>query len=91
MFRQSGGCCNGSSLMCFLSGEFLIGEQDILLGYLKGCPFYIGKAQYEYWKNTQLIIDVVESRGGVFSIERPEGLRFLTRSRVFAEDVKKTL
>ncbi|MGM0879232.1 MAG: DUF779 domain-containing protein [Bacillota bacterium] len=91
MFHQSGGCCDGSSPMCFLEGEFLIGEQDILLGYLEGCPFYIGNAQYEYWKHTQLIIDVVESRGGMFSLEGPEGLRLLTRSRVFTEDEKKTL
>jgi uncharacterized protein (DUF779 family) len=91
MFHQSGGCCDGSSPMCYQADEVLIGEQDILLGYIEGCPFYIGKAQYGYWKHTQLIIDVVEGRGGMFSLEGPEGVRFLTRSRVFTENEKKTL
>jgi uncharacterized protein (DUF779 family) len=83
MFHQSGGCCDGSSPMCFPLGEFLVGESDICLGEIGGCPFYMSKAQYEYWKHTQLVIDVVEGRGGMFSLEGPEGLRFLTRSRVF--------
>lgn len=85
MFHQSGGCCDGSSPMCYPLGEFLVGDQDVLLGEIGGCPFYIGKAQYEYWKHTQLIIDVVEGRGGMFSLEGPEGLRFLTRSRMFPD------
>lgn len=85
MFHQSGGCCDGSSPMCYPLGEFLVGDQDVLLGEIGGCPFYMGKAQYEYWKHTQLIIDVVEGRGGMFSLEGPEGLRFLTRSRMFPE------
>ncbi|QRG67547.1 DUF779 domain-containing protein [Brevibacillus choshinensis] len=85
MFHQSGGCCDGSSPMCYPLGEFLIGDQDVLLGEIGGCPFYMGKAQYEYWKHTQLIIDVVNGRGGMFSLEEPEGMRFLTRSRVFPE------
>jgi uncharacterized protein len=83
MFHQSGGCCDGSSPMCYPEGELLVGESDILLGYIGGCPFYISAAQYEYWKHTQLIIDVVPGRGGMFSLEGPEGVRFLTRSRVF--------
>ena len=86
MFHQSGGCCDGSSPMCYPLGEFLVGDQDVLLGEIGGCPFYMGKAQYEYWKHTQLIIDVVEGRGGMFSLEGPEGLRFLTRSRMFPDD-----
>ncbi|MFM1654855.1 DUF779 domain-containing protein [Brevibacillus sp. B_LB10_24] len=83
MFHQSGGCCDGSSPMCFPLGEFMVGDSDVCLGEIGGCPFYMSRAQYEYWKHTQLVIDVVEGRGGMFSLEGPEGLRFLTRSRVF--------
>ncbi len=86
MFHQSGGCCDGSAPMCYPAGEFLVGDSDVLLGEIGGCPFYIGAAQYEYWKHTQLIIDVVEGRGGMFSLEGPEGLRFLTRSRLFSDE-----
>lgn len=85
MFHQSGGCCDGSSPMCFPLGEFKVGRQDVLLGEIGGCPFYIGAAQYEYWKHTQLIIDVVPGRGGMFSLEGPEGKRFQTRSRLFSD------
>jgi Uncharacterized protein conserved in bacteria len=91
MFHQSGGCCDGSSPMCFPLGEFLIGEQDVRLGEIGGAPFYMTKAQYDYWKNTQLIIDVVPGRGGMFSLEGPEGLRFLTRSRVFTAEELRSL
>jgi uncharacterized protein len=83
MFHQSGGCCDGSSPMCYPQGDLIIGDSDVLLGEIGGCPFYISAAQYEYWKHTQLIIDVVPGRGGMFSLEGPEGVRFLTRSRVF--------
>ncbi|AEH46315.1 DUF779 domain-containing protein [Parageobacillus thermoglucosidasius] len=83
MFHQSGGCCDGSSPMCYPQGDLIIGDSDVLLGEIGGCPFYISKAQYEYWKHTQLIIDVVPGRGGMFSLEGPEGVRFLTRSKVF--------
>ncbi|AUG55091.1 DUF779 domain-containing protein [Thalassospira marina] len=86
MFHQSGGCCDGSAPMCFALGDFKTGAQDVLLGEIEGSPFYIGKAQYEYWRHTQLIIDVVDGRGGMFSLEGPEGKRFLTRSRVFSDD-----
>lgn len=85
MFHQSGGCCDGSSPMCYPQGELMIGDSDVFLGEIGGCPFYISAAQYEYWKHTQLIIDVVPGRGGMFSLEGPEGVRFLTRSRVFDE------
>ncbi|WP_073956596.1 DUF779 domain-containing protein [Thalassospira sp. TSL5-1] len=85
MFHQSGGCCDGSAPMCFAQGDFKTGAQDVLLGEIEGSPFYIGKAQYEYWRHTQLIIDVVDGRGGMFSLEGPEGKRFLTRSRVFSD------
>jgi uncharacterized protein (DUF779 family) len=83
MFHQSGGCCDGSSPMCYPRGEFLIGNQDVLMGTLDQTPFYMNRAQFEYWKHTQLILDVVKGRGGMFSLEGPEGVRFLTRSRVF--------
>jgi hypothetical protein len=86
MFHQSGGCCDGSSPMCYPAGEFRVGPQDVVLGEIENCPFYIGAAQFEYWRHTQLIIDVVPGRGGGFSLEAPEGVRFLTRSRVFTDD-----
>jgi uncharacterized protein (DUF779 family) len=85
LFHQSGGCCDGSSPMCYPLGEFRVGAQDILLGVIENCPVYIGAAQFEYWAHTQLTIDVVPGRGGGFSLESPEGLRFLTRSRVFTD------
>ncbi|OSQ44850.1 acetaldehyde dehydrogenase [Thalassospira sp. MCCC 1A01428] len=86
MFHQSGGCCDGSAPMCFALGDFKTGAQDVLLGEIEESPFYIGAAQFEYWRHTQLIIDVVDGRGGMFSLEGPEGKRFLTRSRVFSDD-----
>ena len=91
MFHQSGGCCDGSTPMCFQKGEFLTGDSDVLLGYIANCPFYMGKKQFEYWKHTQLIIDVVEGRGGMFSIEGPTGYRFLTRSRLFTDEENEKL
>jgi uncharacterized protein (DUF779 family) len=91
MFHQSGGCCDGSSPMCFAEGEFIQGDQDVHLGDIGGCPFYISESQYEYWKHTQLIIDVVTGRGGMFSLESSEGLRFLTRSRLFTDEEWATL
>src|SRR6202012_4272878 len=86
MFHQSGGCCDGSSPMCYPRGEFLTGDSDVLLGTLEGTPFYISRPQFEYWKHTQLILDVVPGRGGMFSLENPEGVRFLIRSRVFRDE-----
>ena len=86
MFHQSGGCCDGSAPMCFPQGEFLLGDHDRLLGEIDGAPFYISGPQFAYWRHTQLIIDVVPGRGGMFSLEGPEGLRFLTRSRVFTDE-----
>ena len=85
MFHQSGGCCDGSAPMCFPQGEFLLGDNDVHLGDIGGVPFYISESQYEYWCHTQLIIDVVSGRGGMFSLEGPTGKRFLTRSRFFEE------
>ena len=86
MFHQSGGCCDGSSPMCYPLGEFLLGDNDILLGEIGGAPFYMSRSQFEYWKHTQLTVDVVPGRGGMFSLEGPEGLRFLIRSRLFTAE-----
>jgi len=83
MFHQSGGCCDGSAPMCFPLGEFIVGDDDVHLGDIGGVPFYISGPQYEYWCHTQLIIDVVPGRGGMFSLEGPTGRRFLTRSRFY--------
>ncbi|HLR65641.1 DUF779 domain-containing protein [Virgibacillus alimentarius] len=91
MFHQSGGCCDGSSPMCYPRGEFRIGDADMLLGEIGNTPFYISKDQYEYWKHTQLVIDAVEGRGGMFSLEGPEGKRFLTRSRIFTTQEREEL
>ncbi len=83
MFHQSGGCCDGSSPMCYPRGEFLVGDGDVLLATLGETPFYMSRSQFEYWKHTQLILDVVSGRGGMFSLENGEGERFLIRSRLF--------
>ncbi|WP_280155557.1 DUF779 domain-containing protein [Piscinibacter sp. XHJ-5] len=85
MFHQSGGCCDGSAPMCYPLGDFQVGDGDRLLGEIGGMPFYISASQYEYWCHTQLIIDVVAGRGGMFSLEGPTGSRFLTRSRLYDE------
>ena len=84
-FFQSGGCCDNSAANCYLEGELTIGAADVFLGRIGGLPFYIGAAQYDYWKHTQLIIDVIEGYGGTFSLEGPEGKAFHTRSRVFTD------
>jgi uncharacterized protein (DUF779 family) len=91
MFHQSGGCCDGSSPMCYPLGEFLVGDSDVQLGEIGGCPFYMSSAQFEYWQHTHLIIDVVPGRGGMFSLEGPTGRRFLTRSRLFSEEEQAAL
>lgn len=91
MFHQSGGCCDGSSPMCYPDGDFRVGGSDVLLGYLdiegieKPIGFWMSMEQFEYWKHTHLTIDVVPGRGGGFSIESPEGKRFLIRSRLFSD------
>ena len=91
MFHQSGGCCDGSAPMCYPAGEFRTGGQDILLGRIAGdaidggVPVWIGAAQFAYWRHTQVTIDVVPGRGAGFSLEGPEGVRFIVRSRVFSD------
>ena len=86
IFHQSGGCCDGSAPMMFPQAEFMVGSSDVKLGTIAGVPFYMSESQFEYWQHTQLIIDVVPGNGGMFSLERPSGLRFLTRSRLFEDD-----
>jgi hypothetical protein len=86
MFHQSGGCCDGSSPMCYPAGEFKVGGADVLLGSLCGCEFWMWADQYQVFAASQLIIDVVPGRGGGFSLEVPEGVRFLLRSRIFTDD-----
>jgi uncharacterized protein (DUF779 family) len=86
MFHQSGGCCDGSAPMCFVAGEFRVGGQDVLLGTLLGdTRVWIGAAQFEYWRHTQVTIDVVPGRGAGMSLEAPEGVRFIVRSRIFTD------
>ena len=86
MFHQSGGCCDGSSPMCFPEGELMLNDTDVHLGTIHGCDFHMSKDQFEYWKHTQLTIDVVKGRGSSFSLEIPMGLRFVVKSRIFSTE-----
>ena len=91
LFHQSGGCCDGSSPMCYPVGDFRIGDGDILLGTVGGAPVYIGRAQGEAWAHTQLILDVVPGRGGMFSLDNGREVRFLSRGRVFSPEQLRRL
>jgi hypothetical protein len=91
LFHQSGGCCDGSAPMCFPRGDFKIGQQDVFLGTIVDTPFYISGPQFEYWQHTHLTVDVVPGRGSGFSVEAPEGVRFLIRSRVFEDEEYRVL
>jgi uncharacterized protein (DUF779 family) len=86
MFHQSGGCCDGSQPMCFAEGEFKTGQTDVCLGEIAGCKFYMNGDQFEYWKHTQLTLDVIPGRGSSFSLEIPLGVRFHIRSRIFSDE-----
>lgn len=86
MFHQSGGCCDGSQPMCFADGEFIIRNSDVFLGEVAGCKFYMNSDQFEYWKHTQLTLDVTPGRGSSFSLEIPLGVRFMIQSRLFTEE-----
>ena len=83
LFHQSGGCCDGSSPMCYPADDYIVGDRDVKLGEIGGVPVYISEGQFEVWKHTQLIIDVVPGRGGMFSLDNGREKRFLTRSRLF--------
>ena len=97
MFHQSGGCCDGSSPMCYPLGEFITGDSDVLMATIgaedveEGAPFYMSKSQFEYWKHTQLMLDVVPGRGGMFSLDNAEGVRFHIRSRIFDNEEIRSL
>ena len=91
MFHQSGGCCDGSAPMCFPAGEFKVGAADVLLGHIAQGPFYMSAAQFEYWQHTHLTLDVTPGRGASFSLEIPEGVRFIIRSRLFNDAELKDL
>jgi len=90
MFHQSGGCCDGSSPMCYPAGDFLTSDNDVLLGRFdisaggdpQSIEFWMSREQFAYWSHTHLTIDVVKGRGSGFSVEAPEGVRFLIRSRL---------
>ncbi|MCK8494544.1 DUF779 domain-containing protein [Spirosoma sp. RP8] len=86
MFHQSGGCCDGSSPMCYAVGDFIIGSTDVWLGTIVDCDFWMSEDQFEYWRHTHLTVDVTPGRGASFSLEIPLGIRFLIRSRLFSED-----
>ena len=91
MFHQSGGCCDGSSPMCYEKGDFLVGPADVWLGEIDGCDFYMAKDQFEFWQHTELTIDVTPGRGASFSLEIPLGIRFVTKSRVFTWEESQNL
>ncbi len=91
MFHQSGGCCDGSSPMCYPKGEFLVGSSDVWLGEVAGGDFYMAKDQFEFWQHTELTIDITKGRGASFSLEIPLGLRFVTKSRVFSYEEAQNL
>ena len=91
MFHQSGGCCDGSSPMCYADGDFRLGRSDVKLGEIHGCPFYMEKSQFAYWQHTQLTVDVAPGRGSSFSLEIPLGLRFLIDSRLYTEEEAEAL
>ncbi len=84
LFHQSGGCCDGSSPMCYPRSDYIVGERDVLLGMIGDTPVYISASQYETWKHTDLILDVVPGRGGMFSLDNGREKRFLTRSTICA-------
>ncbi|MDB2679835.1 DUF779 domain-containing protein [Methylophilaceae bacterium] len=86
MFHQSGGCCDGSAPMCFPKGEFYLGNSDVEVGIVNNVPFYMSAEQFEYWQHTHLTLDAIKGTGGQFSLERPTGLRFIIRSRIYTDE-----
>ena len=86
MFHQSGGCCDGSAPMCFAKGDFMVGSRDLCLGEIEGCRFYMAADQFEYYRNSHIVIDVTPGRGSSFSLEIPLGVRFMAVSRILTDD-----
>lgn len=86
LFHQSGGCCDGSAPMCYPINEFRVGASDVRLGFVDDAPFYMSRSQFEYWQHTHLTLDVVPGRGSGFSLEAPEGVRFIIRSRLYTDE-----
>jgi uncharacterized protein (DUF779 family) len=86
LFHQSGGCCDGSSPMCYPVSDFMIGDSDVQLGEIGDAAFYMSRSQFDYWKHTQIIVDLVPGKGGMFSLENGRGVRFLTRSRIYSDE-----
>jgi len=86
MFHQSGGCCDGSAPMCFAKGDFMVGSRDVCLGEVEGCRFYMAADQFEYYRNSHIVIDVAPGRGASFSLEIPLGLRFMAVSRILSDE-----
>ncbi|GGG51650.1 acetaldehyde dehydrogenase [Croceivirga lutea] len=91
MFHQSGGCCDGSAPMCFPKGELMLDDSDVYLGTIEGCEFYMNQDQFEYWKHTQITVDITHGRGASFSLEIPLGLRFIIKSRLYTEEEREHL
>ena len=91
LFHQSGGCCDGSAPMCFPTHEFMVGSSDVKLGVIAGVPFYMSASQFEYWQHTHLTLDAITGTGGQFSLERPTGLRFIIRSRLYSDEELEVL
>jgi uncharacterized protein (DUF779 family) len=91
LFHQSGGCCDGSSPMCYKEQDFIVGDRDVKLGEIDGTPVYISESQFQAWKHTQLILDVVPGRGGMFSLDNGTERRFLARARTFSSEELKAL
>ncbi len=91
IFHLSGGCCEGSAPMCFRQSDFRVGASDVLLGGVEGCPFYVGAAQFDYWSGCQIIVDVTSEGGDSFSLEAADGVRFVSRSRLFTDVEFETL
>jgi len=91
MFHQSGGCCDGSSPMCFEKGDFKVGSNDVCLGTIEGCEFWMSQDQFDYWKHTQLTVDVIDGRGSSFSLEIPMGKRFVIKSKLYSEEELQNL
>lgn len=85
IFHLSGGCCEGSAPMCFRQSDFRPGARDVLIGAVQGCPFYVGASQFQYWAYSEITVGLTEGGGDSFSLEAPEGVRFIVRSRLFSD------